>query len=529
MAGLLLMKNTFEIDDRTLIDILLDEQKGFDTPVGRFSEKAARSESYGQGPVFESLVPLSIPEEGQQYGFQVDLDRCSGCKGCVTACHSLNGLDDNETWRDVGTLIAEEGSNPHQQTVTSACHHCVDPACLNGCPVNAYEKDQATGIVLHLDDQCIGCQYCVLKCPYDVPKYNMKRGIVRKCDMCYSRLAIGESPACVEACPHEAIKIVIVDTEACRTAASQRKNLVPSAPDSGYTIPTSAYISKEAISENLVAADSSSLRIQPTHWPLVLMLVFTQWGLGGFLASAYLGVTLVSEAIVVPLSVSWLMMHLGLLASVAHLGKPLKAWRIFLGIKKSWLSREAMAFGVASAVATLAMSSSFLAGPAWLIQASLLASIVFSGLAVFCSAYLYHDTQRKFWRLSSSLGKFGGTTILAVVGFALVFDSSNAGAYSILLAPLFVVKVWIEIQATKIGSVRLTSADLIYEPLQNWWRARLVLGLLGVLTALIGSWIFPLPILAVGAVAFIFFGEILERALFFKAVDATKMPGGFCS
>ena len=50
----------------------------------------------------------------------------------------------------------------------------------------AYEKDAETGIVRHLDDQCIGCQYCVLKCPYDVPKYSKKRGIVRKCDMCYS-------------------------------------------------------------------------------------------------------------------------------------------------------------------------------------------------------------------------------------------------------------------------------------------------------------------------------------------------------
>ena len=53
----------------------------------------------------------------------------------------------------------------------------------------AYEKDPVTGIVRHLDDQCIGCSYCILKCPYDVPKYSRARGIVRKCDMCHSRLA----------------------------------------------------------------------------------------------------------------------------------------------------------------------------------------------------------------------------------------------------------------------------------------------------------------------------------------------------
>ena len=59
-----------------------------------------------------------------------------------------------------------------QQTVTTACHHCLDPACMNGCPVKAYEKDPVTGIVRHLDDQCIGCQYCVLTCPYEVPQFN---------------------------------------------------------------------------------------------------------------------------------------------------------------------------------------------------------------------------------------------------------------------------------------------------------------------------------------------------------------------
>jgi ferredoxin len=80
-------------------------------------------------------------------------------------------------------------------------HHCVDPACLSGCPVLVYDKYPATGIVRHLDDQCIGCQYCVMKCPCEVPRYSARRGIVRKCDMCGNRLSQGEAPACVQACP----------------------------------------------------------------------------------------------------------------------------------------------------------------------------------------------------------------------------------------------------------------------------------------------------------------------------------------
>lgn len=521
------MRNLAETEDKTLIDLLLDEQKAFDTPVGRLSEEATQLEAFGRGPVYDSLVPLTIPEAGQQYGFQIDLDRCSGCKGCVTACHSLNGLDENETWRDVGTLIAEEGSEPFQQTVTSACHHCIDPACLNGCPVNAYEKDSTTGIVMHLDDQCIGCQYCVLKCPYDVPKYNKKRGIVRKCDMCYSRLAVGEAPACVDACPHEAIKITIVDTEDCRTAATRQGALVPSAPESAYTVPSSSYHSRKPLPDNLVSADSSMLRVQPTHWPLVFMLALTQLGLGGFLAYAFLGITSTGKDLAGLISVSWALMHLGLLASVGHLGKPLKAWRIFLGFRKSWLSREALLFGAASVAATLTLGLAFLQESDRLAVAALLSTILLSAVAVFCSAYLYHDTQRKYWRLSTTLGKFCGTTLIGAVGLALLFDTTYAVNWGAALGLLFVVKIWIEIQSTKNGSFRLSSAKLVSGPLRNWWRARLGTGIAGVLglSLIIGANLDS--VLAWGAFTLLALGEFIERALFFKAVDATKMPGGF--
>jgi Fe-S-cluster-containing dehydrogenase component len=177
-----------------LVAALLAEQADL-TAVERFAR------FHDDGPAssvgrYAALLPASPPGPGRQYAFEVDLDLCTGCKGCVTACHNLNGLDAGEAWRDVGLLHGGTPASPVVQHVTTACHHCLDPACAKACPVDAYEKDPATGIVRHLDDQCFGCQYCTLACPYDVPKYNKAKGIVRKCDLCRGRLAAGEAPAC---------------------------------------------------------------------------------------------------------------------------------------------------------------------------------------------------------------------------------------------------------------------------------------------------------------------------------------------
>jgi ferredoxin len=108
------------------------------TAVERFSQLHDQDELPSRAKYYRSLMPASLPGPGQQYGFEVDLDRCSGCKACVTACHSLNGLEPDETWRVVGLLHGGSATHPIQKTVTTACHHCLEPACMHGCPVGAY-------------------------------------------------------------------------------------------------------------------------------------------------------------------------------------------------------------------------------------------------------------------------------------------------------------------------------------------------------------------------------------------------------
>ena len=156
--------------------------------------------------------------------------------------------------------------------MTTACHHCVDPACLNGCPVDAYEKDPVTGIVEHLDDQCIGCQYCTLTCPYEVPELQPAAAASSASATCASdRLADGEAPACVQACPNEAIAITVVDVAATVRRAATPAALVPGAPPSAITVPTTRLPHARAADPRDVAAGRplpvAARRTRTRRWP----------------------------------------------------------------------------------------------------------------------------------------------------------------------------------------------------------------------------------------------------------------------
>ena len=340
----------------SFLEELLADQQDL-TAVERFSQFHSGASQPLQARYYSTLLPASPPGPGEQYAFEVDLDSCSGCKACVTACHSLNGLDENETWRDVGLLHGGTALLPLLQHVTTACHHCLDPACMNVCPTRAYEKDPVTGIVKHLDDQCFGCQYCILACPYEVPKYNAKRGIVRKCDMCSQRLAVGEAPACVQACPHEAIRIAVVKKSDV-AADCEVDSFLPGAPHPQFTQPTTNYKSSHPLPRNTLPADYHAVQAEHAHWPLIIMLVLTQLSVGAFLVGQVLHTNLLgstSLAHVLPIhALSALGFGLlSLAAATLHLGRPLLAYRAVLGLRHSWLSREIVAFGVFAKLAAI--------------------------------------------------------------------------------------------------------------------------------------------------------------------------------
>lgn len=561
------------VDKQDLLASLLAEQQEL-TVVSDFAQKHEKHEIPLQQKYYESLIPLSKPGEGQQYAFRVDLDRCTGCKACVTACHNLNGLDDNETWRSVGLLRGGNREEAKQQHVTTACHHCLDPACSNGCPVNAYDKDPVTGIVRHLDDQCIGCQYCILKCPYEVPQYNKRLGIVRKCDMCTHRLSAGEAPACVQSCPTRAISIQIIDKDRALEDA-QDNSLVPGAPSSEHTQPTTTFVSKKPLMKNMLGSDYYSLHPQHSHPPLVGMLVLTQLSVGAFCVDTL--INFVSKAEIVtgmqPFH-SIVALCLGLMAlnvSVLHLGRPKYAFRAFLGLKKSWLSREIFGFslfaGFASTYAALFWLPQIenLTGitlPQFLhstaLKEGLSVAVALSGiLGIICSIMIYDDCKKELWKGSITGLKFFGTAVC--LGLATIMVSSLGVAYflkpeyttgvlntytqklSLLMAVAFAGKILWEATIFRhlkdpTYSVYKRSALIMKNHLLTATRLRYMLGVAGgiVLPMMIylvsstkGTEVNMNFLMTLSLISFVFAlaGELLERFLFFSAVVSKKMPG----
>jgi formate dehydrogenase iron-sulfur subunit len=533
----------------SLVDLLLDEQQQL-TAAERFAQRHADAHTPLQERWYRDLIPATPPGQGQQYAFRVDLDLCTGCKSCVTACHNLNGLGEQETWRDVGLLIGDEPSAPSLQTITTTCHHCEDPACLAGCPVRAYEKDPETGIVRHLDDQCIGCQYCVLKCPYDVPKYDASRGIVRKCDMCSDRLAAGEAPACVQGCPTSAISIDVV------AVGGAPEPLLPVAahamPDSAYTRPTTRYVSERPRGALRPASERALTPADPHH-PLSVMLVLTQLGVGA-LAFEALRALVGAGASAVGVAIGLAATLFGMGAANLHLGRPQYAFRVVLGLRTSWMSREIVVLG-AFAGAASAFAACVLLPHLWPSLAARLplaalapwlgaGAAAIGALAVFCSVMIYADTRRPLWRLARTGPLFAGSCLALGLGAACAATLLGGGDARLAAA---LAAGWAAVSTAKL---RFENALLAHRHDTAWtaekrsallirgvlgdvarWRARLgwsfgVAVPLALALACLGAGASTAAAaIAATAVLCAALGEWLERQLFFRAQAAPAMPG----
>src|SRR6516225_1007781 len=166
--------------------------------------------------------PGPVPGKGMQRQDTVckliDTTTCIGCKACEVACVEWNDMPFQTTHFDntYQTMPDTDWNywnlikfNEDQHSDGSfawlmrkhQCMHCADPGCLRACPADGAIVQYANGIVDFQQEYCIGCQYCVTGCPFNIPKFNPTTKKVHKCTLCSDRVGAGLEPACIKACP----------------------------------------------------------------------------------------------------------------------------------------------------------------------------------------------------------------------------------------------------------------------------------------------------------------------------------------
>jgi DMSO reductase iron-sulfur subunit len=471
------------------------------------------------------LTPDRLPLPGEQYRFHLDMTQCIGCKCCVVACNEQNGNPAEIQWRRVGEIEGGVYPDTMRQYLSMGCNHCLEPTCMTGCPVDAYTKDALTGIVLHSAERCIGCQYCTWNCSYGVPQFNPERGVVGKCDMCHGRLTDGREPACVAACPEEAIRIEIVDIAAWRQAYAGQAN-APGLPSADDSISTTRVTIDASLPADIGRVDTSRVELEHSHWTLILMTVFTQMSVGAIaamcasqvLARATIGRTPAMALVMIAL--------FALGASTMHLGRPVYAFRALSMWRRSWLSREVLFFSL-FALAAVGYAILLWIGSAASLPAGTVAALV-GLIAIYCSARLYLVAARPAWNSMHTLVEFYLSASLTGALLAALFSPMTQGTLirvaascSAGLALQQLVKaVWLS--RSRLFELR-ASGELLRYRLMPWFVVRLC-GLVGIAAAI--------PLLhdrweLVGCLVMSIGLELIGRYLFFVSVVPKNMAASY--
>jgi DMSO reductase iron-sulfur subunit len=374
----------------------------------------------------ESLIPERPLRPGEQYRFHFNMTKCVGCRSCEVACNEQNGNPADIRWRRIGEIEGGSWPDTSRFYLSMGCNHCLSADCLRGCPVDAYKKDPLTGIVLHSAEACIGCQYCVWNCPYSVPQFNAERGVVGKCDMCHGRLSSGLEPACVNACPENAIEIEIVDQLGWRSDHAAAN--APGMPSAGHTISTTRITLPQKALDTLERVDINTLRTEHPHWSLVWMTSLVQLSVGTLVTAQLVGL---SNPVVLTLILTLTIFALNI--SVLHLGRPAFAWRALKMWRRSWLSREVLLFALFfvtlssfTAVTWFAALSPFRFEKMILTPLEVLAPI-FGVTGVLTSARIYLVPARPAWNtLHTPLDFLLSSVLLGCAGMPLLLRATVA-------------------------------------------------------------------------------------------------------
>ncbi len=494
------------------------------------------------------LPPL---KDGEQYRFHFDATKCIGCHCCEVACNEQNNNPANIKWRRVGEVEGGEFPNTLQLFLSMSCNHCVEPACLIGCPTNSYIKLD-NGIVFHEDEACIGCQYCTWNCPYDVPTFHKERHIVTKCHMCVDRLEANQTPACVQACPEGAIEIEVVNVKKWVEEEMEKEGNAPCLIDAKYTKPTTRYTLPKDMPKNLEPMDKDLIKPAHGELPLVVMTLLTQTSLIGFIALLFGDLAshftnLHSPDFLMAFTI-FLLSAIGLPFSALHLGRPIKAMSAMKNLKTSWLSREALALGIFTALLGVCALLYYLNIDGIL---RLLVEVVTAAVGVYgiyAQSMIYRVPAKPTWNRASTTYKFflSGYTALLLLALIAVYEqkvevANILLAFSILLASLH---IYLFIESIRFYESVKEDDEFYYQIsrakylLENDFKKlftfrKISLFLSGIILPLFA--IVALNAKSLGfAFVFLLFASVLGfasefagRLLFYSTAIKTGMPGNF--
>jgi Fe-S-cluster-containing dehydrogenase component/DMSO reductase anchor subunit len=294
-------------------------------------------------------------------GFIFNHNKCVSCGACSAACILENGW--SVTPRLVYTYNSEAISSQPVINISLACNHCKEAACLKGCPAGSYFREPVTGAILIDDHKCIGCKYCKWNCPYDSPKFDKRKKVIGKCNLCYNGLKEGRMPACTNACPTGALSFGIIHEQV-------KENLPEWFPEKGLNPAIKFTGKRNNLPLTIIPGNNYDTGIILPHketrfkTSLLSLVAFT------FLSTLAVALVVSSgiKGVFPDFSVLLILITIATVSSLFHLGKVTRAWRAIINIKSSPLSLE---IALLTFFSTLSLSGVYFEIPVLMIISSI--------------------------------------------------------------------------------------------------------------------------------------------------------------
>jgi Fe-S-cluster-containing dehydrogenase component/DMSO reductase anchor subunit len=280
-------------------------------------------------------------------GFVFDINKCVACHACVVACSVENDIIPPIERRSVYTFNEIKHPDLPAFNLSLACNHCEDASCMDACPAGAYTRDLQTGAVILNNDICMACGYCTWACPYDAPQLNRNTGLIDKCTLCNEKIKDGGKPACALNCPTGALSYDEFEDKDLPDNAdgfpesnnrpgirfvpkrsSEKLEIIPKPVTGGLTM-----LNKEDI-----PVPDSKISLQK-EWPLLLFTLIVPV-LTGLVSGFVTDLVFMKEWLYI------LIAGMALLLSTLHLGRKDRAFYAIRNLRKSWLSREILTYGM---------------------------------------------------------------------------------------------------------------------------------------------------------------------------------------